>query len=36
MTMCIHHPDRVAGLQPTQEEIDDYYGCLATPRSGVT
>lgn len=34
MTMCIHHPDRVAGIVPTDDEIRDYEGCLATPRSG--
>ena len=35
MIMCRNHPDRVAGMEPTQVEIDEYHGCLATPRSGV-
>lgn len=32
MRMCDTHP--LAGVEPTQEEIYDYQGCLETPRSG--
>jgi len=34
--MCEHHSDRVAGIEPTEEEIYDYRACLDVPRSGVT
>jgi len=34
MRMCINHPLVLMGVDPTEEEISDYQGCLDTPRSG--
>lgn len=33
LAMCVNNPDRIAGKEPTQEQIHDYRSCLETPRS---